>query len=75
MDIIENGCCGKCSNANSSENISCGCLGYAFVPEQELNCTYDDTTALNRGSLFPELDLTIEEYGSICKGMGGVEDE
>ena len=75
MDIIENGCCGKCSNANNSEKVSCGCLGYAFVPEQELNCTYDDTTALNRGSLFPELDLTIEEYGSICKGMGGVEDE
>ena len=75
MEIIENSCCGNSSSVNKPDDYSCGCLGYAFVPEQELNCTYDDTTALNRGSLFPESDLTIEEYGSICKGMGGVEDE
>ncbi len=57
-------CCDCCA--------SCGCVGYAYVPVQELCETYDACTALERGSLFPELDLTIDEYGEICKEKGGV---
>lgn len=74
MEIIENGCT-SCSPSDESEKCVCGCVGYGYVPIQELNCTYDDSTALSRGSLFPELDLSIDEYGSICKGMGGCADE
>lgn len=54
--------------------ITCGCVGYGYVPEQTLNCVYESTaTALARGTLFPELDLTIEEYGSVCKKIGGAQ--
>lgn len=53
----------------------CGCLGYGYVPEQKLNCTYDACTALEQGSLFPELNLSIEEYGKVCKWCGGNDNE
>lgn len=49
----------------------CGCVGYGYVPDQELLCTYDVLTALEKGSLFPELSLSIEEYGKICKCCEG----
>ncbi|MBR5271001.1 MAG: spore coat associated protein CotJA, partial [Clostridia bacterium] len=32
---------------------SCGCVGYAYVPEQKLNEIYCPETALMQGSLFP----------------------
>lgn len=51
---------------------SCGCLGYGYVPIQQFDCVYDMDTALTSGTLFPELDLTIEEYGNVCKKWGGV---
>ena len=50
---------------------SCGCVGYAYVPVQELDKTYEPCTALEKGSIFPELELTICEYGKICKSEGG----
>ncbi len=50
---------------------SCGCVGYAYVPEQKLNEIYCPETALMQGSLFPELDLNICEYGKVCKQWGG----
>lgn len=51
---------------------SCGCVGYAFVPVQRLESVYDCKEALERGTLFPELDLTMDEYGKVCKQVGGV---
>lgn len=51
---------------------SCGCVGYAYVPVQELYSTYDVSTALTEGTIFPELNLTIEEYGKVCHKTGGL---
>lgn len=48
----------------------CGCIGYGYVPPQQLNTIYSAEDALSRGSLFPELVLTIDEYGKICKSRG-----
>lgn len=41
----------------------CGKVGYAYVPVQELDETYEPQKALKRGTIFPELDLPIEVYG------------
>lgn len=46
----------------------CGCVGYGYVPVQKLNMVYCAEEALENGSIFPELVLTIEEYGKVCKG-------
>ncbi len=54
---------------------ACGCVGYAYVPVQELGATYDAPTALCRGTVFPELDLNICEYGKVCKKAGDLSDE
>lgn len=48
------------------ENNMCICsypVGYAFVPEQHFGDVYDTDTALERGTLFPELDLPLGVYG------------
>ncbi|MCC8169554.1 MAG: spore coat associated protein CotJA [Oscillospiraceae bacterium] len=49
----------------------CGCVAYGYVPVQEMNDVYDVCMALNQGTVFPELDLNICEYGKICKQWGG----
>ena len=67
--------CGECKQMPSCPYPSCGCLGYAYVPVQELECVYEPETALKQGTLFPELDLTMYEYGKICKKWGGTKDE
>lgn len=54
-------------------SYNCGCVGYGYVPIQQLNTIYSAEDALKQGSLFPELVLTIEEYGKVCKG--GCKDE
>lgn len=54
---------------------SCGCVGYAYVPVQVLDKTYEPCTALERGSIFPELELTMCEYGNVCKSEGGTTNE
>ena len=51
---------------------SCGCVGYAYVPVQVLSNTYDTAMALNKGTVFSELDLNICEYGKVCKKVGAV---
>lgn len=60
-------------NNNSSNNCCvCGCVGYAFVPIQEFSEIYDTSKALNEGTVFPELNLTVNEYGSVCFKTGGL---
>lgn len=46
------------------------CVGYAFVPYQMLDRTYAPAKALSEGTVFPELRLTMEEYGRVCKDEG-----
>lgn len=48
----------------------CGCVGYAFVPVQNLCEVYSAACALNQGTIFPELDLSVDEYGKVCKKVG-----
>ena len=48
----------------------CGCIGYGYVPIQQLQNIFSAEDALLHGSLFPELVLTIEEYGKVCKAGG-----
>ena len=38
-------------------------IGYTFVPEQHFGRVYDMDMALERGTLFPELDLPMGVYG------------
>ena len=54
-------------------STSCGCVGYGYVPVQQLKSVYSPAEALYKGSVFPELVLTIEEYGKICKSGGMTE--
>jgi hypothetical protein len=49
----------------------CGCVGYAYVPEQQMGELYDSDKGLRRGTIFPELDLSMCEYGKVCKQCGG----
>lgn len=49
------------------KSYECGCVGYGYVPVQKLATVYDAEEALCKGSIFPELVLTIEEYGKVCK--------
>ncbi len=60
---------------NSSGNNNCPCeceaypdcatssrIGYAFVPFQTLCKVYKPAKALREGTIFPELNLTIDTY-------------
>lgn len=53
----------------------CGCVGYAYVPVQELDSVYSVDSAIRSGTLFPELDLNIDEYGKVCKEWRDTADE
>ena len=53
--------------------LNCGCVGYGYVPIQKLNSVFNPAEALCKGSVFPELVLTIEEYGKVCKSGGKTE--
>lgn len=44
-------------------------IGYAWVPIQKFGQIYSYEDALKRGTLFPELDLPLGEYGK--KAFGG----
>ena len=50
----------------------CGCVGYAYVPIQYLDTVYSACESLENGTVFPELKLTIDEYGKVCKKTGGI---
>lgn len=55
----------------NTSGTACGCVGYAYVPIQKLESIYEDVcAALMQGTIFPELDLNICEYGMVCKGKG-----
>lgn len=36
--------------------------GYAFVPRQQMEKVYSPNKAVKVGTIFPELNLTIDEY-------------
>ena len=58
---------------DNNNNLCFGCVGYAYVPVQELDKIFDAENALKCASLFPELVLGINEYGKVCKQTGGEE--
>ncbi len=37
-------------------------VGYAYVPIQQLDKVYSPNVALKAGTIFPELNITIDEY-------------
>ncbi len=37
-------------------------VGYAYVPVQMLDKVYSPNIALKAGTIFPELNITIDEY-------------
>ncbi len=37
-------------------------VGYAYVPTQKLDKVYSPRVALKAGTIFPELNITIDEY-------------
>lgn len=60
------------NNITSCGTCNCwGCVGYGYVPVQELTTVYDPAMGLCQGTIFPELDLSIHEYGKVCKATGG----
>lgn len=38
-------------------------VGYAFVLPQEMGETYSPEKGLMQGTIFPELDISMEKYG------------
>ncbi len=37
-------------------------VGYAYVPIQRLEKVYSPSRGIKAGTIFPELDITIDEY-------------
>ncbi len=58
---------------NTVNTSVCTCVGYGYVPMQTLSTVYSAKDALSQGSVFPELVLTIDEYGKSCKTGGKTE--
>lgn len=50
------------NDINDMPDMTCGKVGYAFVPFQKLGKVYTPERAMQQGTVFPELDLTIGEY-------------
>ena len=50
----------------------CTCVGYAYIPVQVLDEIYPVCEGLCNGTIFPELHLTMCEYGNVCKSNGGI---
>ena len=61
------------SNKPSCPYPKCGCVGYGYVPVQEMEEVYDDCTGLMQGTIFPELDLNTVRFvnsgEAVCDGM------
>lgn len=60
---------------DNSENCKFGCIGYAYVPIQQFDekNVFSSQDALENASLFPELVITLEQYGNSCTKQGGIE--
>ncbi|MBO6303082.1 MAG: spore coat associated protein CotJA [Ruminiclostridium sp.] len=43
-------------------DMTCGNVGYAYVPFQKLGRVYTPERAMQQGTVFPELDIGIGEY-------------
>lgn len=37
-------------------------VGYAYVPNQRMERIYSPAKAMRAGTVFPELDITMDEY-------------
>lgn len=37
-------------------------VGYAYVPDQRMDKVYSPGKAIKAGTVFPELNITMEEY-------------
>ncbi|MDE6728395.1 MAG: spore coat associated protein CotJA [Oscillospiraceae bacterium] len=37
-------------------------VGYAYVPKQRMEKLYSPSKAMRVGTVFPELDITMDEY-------------
>ena len=73
--MAENNNCMRSEQCCMEPDRRCGCLGYGYVPVQEMRDVYCTEQAIMQGTVFPELDLDICEYGKVCKGWGGVSDD
>ena len=47
----------------TNNDNSCGFVGYAFVPVQTMGETYTPEESLENGTMFPELNIPMSEYG------------
>lgn len=56
---------------NIDDTCKCGCVGYAYVPVQRLETVFKPEEALAHASLFPELVISMNDYGKVCRQMGG----
>lgn len=65
-----NNCSNNSNNNTNMPQRQCGCVGYAYVPSQIFGKTYTAEQGLSNGTMFPELNLNIDEYGKVCKGVG-----
>ncbi len=53
----------QCSMNNMPRpDTKCGRVGYAYVPVQRIGKVYSPAKALQQGTVFPELDIGIDEY-------------
>lgn len=69
-DMSENtGSCG-CGNIHDSSMPGSLCVGYGYVPWQMMDKVYQPEDGLTQGTVFPELNLSISEYGKVCKSGG-----
>ncbi len=51
----------ECADMTMPDAMSMN-VGYAYVPFQRLGKVYTPEKALERGTVFPELDISIAEY-------------
>jgi hypothetical protein len=53
-----------CQEHSAQKDMECRCrLGYATVPLQKARSIYDYATAMEVGTLFPELNIPRGQYG------------
>lgn len=53
----------KLDMETTAPSTECGRLGYAYVPIQAFDKTYSLEESLDNGTMFPELNIPMSEYG------------